>query len=472
MNETTSRSMSRREAMILLGMGTAGAFAGGCGASKSSIRLPTTSRVIVVGAGFAGVAAAELLMEAGYDVIHLEASSGIGGRVKTESLGGYPVDMGAGWLHDSQANRLRKTAQALGFNLYPTDFNRGFALDGGAVPVPFGDMADVLKAVEKAATGTYLSWRLRRAFGLRPTLPALTSVVGAALAEFGPRGCAARELVRTAYASDLSALSAGVLFEEDDKPHAAHTPLPSDDVIVGTGMLSLLRALARQTQPSFKEPCLKVTQVSDGVRVQTPRRTIEADAVIVTVSLGVLKSGAIEFSPALPPAHTSALARLGFGSFEKVWLEYPEGSWQSKAHVLAVCGRGPFGFVVDFSDVSRRPLVLGASAGDRTNALYAMGLDRAVDVLHGHIRRAVGADVPEPVGAVMSDWSNDPWVRGAYMYPTVEAQFNERAILRRPIGGRILLAGEALSPTRFGLVDGAWEDGRRAANLIVCGAES
>ncbi len=458
--------------MALLGTGTAGALVGGCGTSKDLAPLPTGSRVVVIGAGFAGVAAAERLIEAGYDLVHLEASRDIGGRVRTESLGGYPVDMGAGWLHDSRANRLRETAEALRFDLYPTDLNRGLALDGSAAPVPFGDMADVFEAVEEAATGTYLSWRFRRAFGLRPSLPALASVVGSALSAFGPRGCAALELVRTAYASDPSALSAGVLFEGDDETLAAHTPLPSDDVIVGTGMLSLLRALARQTQPSFGEPCLGVARVPDGVRVRTPRRTVEADAVIVTASLGVLKSGAIEFSPALPPAHTSALDRLGFGSFEKVWLEYPEGSWQSNAHVLTVCDRGPFGFVVDFSGVSGRPLVLGASAGDRTDALSAMGLNRSVEALHGHVRHAVGVNVPEPIGTVVSDWSNDPWVRGAYMYPTVGAQFNERAILRRPIGRRIFLAGEALSPTRFGLVDGAWEDGRRAANLVVRGSEN
>ena len=212
--------------MALLGTSAAGALVGGCGTSEGLAPLPTDSRVVVVGAGFAGVAAAERLIEAGYDVVHLEAARDIGGRVRTESLGGYPVDMGAGWLHDSRANRLRETAEALRLDLYPTDLNRGLVLDGSAAPVPFGDMGDVFEAVEKAATGAYLSWRFRRAFGFRPSLPSLTSVVGSALAESGPRGCAARELVRTAYASDPSALSAGVLFEGGRRDARCTYPAP------------------------------------------------------------------------------------------------------------------------------------------------------------------------------------------------------------------------------------------------------
>ena len=467
----TPRAIPRRAALALLATGAVGSTSGGCAPSTKLPPLPTGSRVVVVGAGFAGVAAAERLLGAGYDVVHLEATGGIGGRARTETLEGYPVDMGAGWLHDGRANRLRATAEALGLDLYRTDLNRGLALDGDAAPVPFGDVSDVLGAVEGAATGTYLAWRFRRALGLRPALPPLDTVVGPALAAFGPRGCAARELVRTAYAADPAALSAGVLFEGDDDPLASHTPLPSDDVVVGTGMVSLLRALTRRTRPSFGEPCLGIARVTGGVLVRTPRRTVEADAAVVTASLGVLKSGAIDFSPGLPAAHAAALDRLGFGAFEKVWLAYPEGSWRSDAHVLTVCDEGPFGFVADFSGVSGRPLVMGASAGGRTEALSAVGLDRAVGVLHGHVRRAVGPGVPEPVGAVASGWSGDPWVRGAYMYPTAGARFDERAVLRRPIAERIVLAGEALSPSRFGLVDGAWEDGRRAADLVTRGSE-
>src|SRR5262245_30111985 len=56
-------------------------------------------RVIVVGAGFAGLAAANALVNAGVEVLVLEARERIGGRAWTADVGGVPVDLGCSWIH-------------------------------------------------------------------------------------------------------------------------------------------------------------------------------------------------------------------------------------------------------------------------------------------------------------------------------------------------------------------------------------
>ncbi|MDE0743062.1 MAG: FAD-dependent oxidoreductase, partial [Woeseiaceae bacterium] len=74
--------------------------------------------------------------------------------------------------------------------------------------------------------------------------------------------------------------------------------------------------------------------------------------------------------------------------------------------------------------------------------------------------------VPDPIDLSTTDWGNDPYALGAYSHSSLDTLGNEAEILQRPIAGRILLAGEALSD-RNGYVDGAWNDGQRAASAII-----
>src|SRR5690606_12988274 len=71
--------------------------------------------VVVVGAGIAGLAAARELLTSGLHAIVLEATDRIGGRARTVELGGYPVDLGATWLHSASVNPLVTIARRLGF---------------------------------------------------------------------------------------------------------------------------------------------------------------------------------------------------------------------------------------------------------------------------------------------------------------------------------------------------------------------
>ena len=61
-------------------------------------------KVVVVGAGFAGLVAARELQTAGIDYVVLEASNRIGGRAYTEARMGRPLELGATWVHWYQAH--------------------------------------------------------------------------------------------------------------------------------------------------------------------------------------------------------------------------------------------------------------------------------------------------------------------------------------------------------------------------------
>ena len=76
-------------------------------------------RVIVIGAGFAGLGAANALRHAGVDCVVLEARDRIGGRAHTERVGGVPVDLGCSWIHEPEGNVMSAFAAQAGVSRLP-----------------------------------------------------------------------------------------------------------------------------------------------------------------------------------------------------------------------------------------------------------------------------------------------------------------------------------------------------------------
>ena len=93
-------------------------------------------------------------------------------------------------------------------------------------------------------------------------------------------------------------------------------------------------------------------------------------------------------------------------------------------------------------------------------------IDELATALHVNVRSILGSDAPDPIDYSTTDWGNDPYALRAYSHSSLNTLGNEGEILQRPIADRILLAGEALS-NRNGYVDGAWNDGQRAASVFI-----
>src|SRR5205085_1242001 len=81
-------------------------------------------RVIVVGAGMAGLVASRLLRDSGFDVTVLEARDRLGGRVWTDARIGAPVDLGGSWVHGVDGNPLTLWCEKLGIELIENQGDR------------------------------------------------------------------------------------------------------------------------------------------------------------------------------------------------------------------------------------------------------------------------------------------------------------------------------------------------------------
>src|SRR5689334_20173394 len=101
------RAVGRREFLLGFGALAASPLLPACGSADEKDR----DHVVIIGAGFSGLAAARKLADDGLRVTVLEARDRIGGRTRTDTSLGVPIDIGASWIHGTEDNPLTKLAQ-------------------------------------------------------------------------------------------------------------------------------------------------------------------------------------------------------------------------------------------------------------------------------------------------------------------------------------------------------------------------
>ena len=205
-----------------------------------------------------------------------------------------------------------------------------------------------------------------------------------------------------------------------------------------------------------------------------------ADAAVITVPLGCLKSGDIAFEPELPAWKQGAIERLGFGDLNKVFLEFPadqpctvfEGIGGADFFGVAqdggVEGRGECFMFWNLKELSGGvPLLLGLFAGSSAGR-PAQDPSAAVAAALRSLRRVFGADgVPEPRATVVSSWGSDPFARGSYSYVAVGSSGKDYDTLSLPLKNKVFFAGEHTCKEYPDTVGGAMLSGLRAANLTL-----
>lgn len=300
---------------------------------------------VVVGAGIAGLAAADYLVNAGWDVRVLEARDRVGGRIHTDRSLGVPLERGASWIHGVTDNPLVRLVRAAGLSLAPTNFSDSVAHDyttgAGAHGVSHADdeLWDIVEQVgrERPPASASVADTLRSAgwSGRSPAarLAELTEIV----MEFGV---------------ELDRLGAQALWEGD-------SVRGGDSMVVG-GFSAVPEMMARDLDVLTGTPVRRIS-TNDGVSVQTDSQTLIADAAIVAVPLPLLQSGLPALD--LPSASRVALDSLTTGSLEKLFLTFPDVWWPAR-QVLQVMSAPaerwsewyPLDAVVD------RPVIMGLSA--------------------------------------------------------------------------------------------------------------
>ncbi len=332
--------------------------------------------VVVVGGGFAGLGAARTLVDAGADVVLVDARPRLGGRAHTVDLtlpdDPHPVrvDAGAAWLQQFARNGLARRAEQLGLHLVPTAFDRPSAAARSGPP---GDVAGALARLAAVAD--------------RADPRPLTDVLGPVLATMST---AERRTAGLAIDLDL-VLESGCELDRLST-WAFHEPgvgqddhwLPDgyaslvDDAVAGPG-----RHLDVHLGTAVQEIRWTPREAPDGRRRRvtvtlSDRGTLHADACICTVPLGVLPH--IRFVPGLPTTHLAALGRMTLGTVEKVILRFTERWWPRPEHGYLRWYDEPasWGEWLDLTDGLGVPVVAGLIAGDAVARHHAGRTDEEI----------------------------------------------------------------------------------------------
>ncbi|MDY7552386.1 FAD-dependent oxidoreductase [Pseudomonas veronii] len=300
-------------------------------------------KVIVIGAGFAGLSAARALQAQGLEVRVLEARSRIGGRVNSVALGDHTVDAGAAWLQHYALNPLARRAEQLGLERRPTDFSQPLAAawDG---PVP-----DINGAYER------LKQAIDRHQPLAQGIDQYLATLNA------PERRAAR------YAIDANLiLEAGLPLDQLSTHTLDEEGVGHGDQFLPQGYRQLLEDAASGLNIHLNHPVQHVAWDEHGVWVDA----LNADACICTVPIPVLKH--LHFTPGLPTAYREALAFFTMGRLEKVVLQFDQRWWpvSRDGYLRWYDHPANWGEWLDLTDAVGAPLIAGLIAGDAVDRHY------------------------------------------------------------------------------------------------------
>ena len=422
---------------------------------------------IVIGAGVSGLAAAKAIAKAGGKVVVLEGRNRIGGRIWTErGFAPVPIELGASWIHGPKGNSLADFAKSLGmkFVLSDDDSRAYYGPDGKPLS------REAVRRLDKRYAA--LESRIEKLREIRmdedePDI-SLQEGINMVLAGDNLDASARREIdflvnayLESEYAADASSLS---LYHWDDDAEDR-----GGDALLPDGYDRVVNALSEGLDIRLSEPVQRIEHGPDGVRVVTQSGLFTADRAVVTLPLGVLKSGAVEFSPGLSGERRAALGHLGMDVLDKLYLKFPRAFWPDKTEYINYidASQPAWSEALDYHTLFGQPILLWFNSGSFARALEARSDADVVASAMQAMRLMFGKDAPDPVAAVVTRWSKDPFALGSYSHVKVGGSAADRAALARPEGDRLFFAGEHTDRDHSSTVSGAYRSGLRAAAEVL-----
>lgn len=442
------------------------------------------TRVVVVGAGLAGLTVANAMKNAGVPVVVVEGRDRVGGRIDTRVVGGVPFDLGAAWIHGPIGNPVADFASQVGVTTTVLDLES----EVGALRFSgYDPMIGSISALDTAAAFGAAADFLFELPALRFQLGAGASVEAGIIAHLDNEGFTGDTrrvidfLIRWAlaeqtYGGAASDLSLDWYFED--------LGFAGADVVPDGGMTQLAEAMALQVDVRLNETVTDIAHDGSGVVVTTSAGTHTGSHAVVTLPLGVLQSGAPTFTPALPTGKTDAIAALGMGSLEKIVLRYPSAFWQTaqpvaRNHYFHLSSNHPqfpssleYPFFLDWTSAAGVPaLVCGVSANfaaslsDPPPGMSDPDITTRIGAIQDQIFGMATTEAPTHVE--ISRWETDPFSLGAYSYIPIGSSPADMDALADPVGGRVLFAGEATDSSYYGTLHGAMLSGIREGKRLL-----
>ncbi|XP_049646509.1 peroxisomal N(1)-acetyl-spermine/spermidine oxidase [Suncus etruscus] len=482
-------------------------------------------RVVVVGSGLAGLSAAQRLSDhpVGPHLRVLEATDRAGGRIRSERSFGGVVEMGAHWIHGpSKGNPIFQLAAEYGLlgekelseenQLVDTEGHLelpsvSYTSSGGRVSLELvAEVADLFYSLldqtkqflhstnsPVPSVGEFLRMELSHLVTGWTHNPEIRRLKLGLLNSFFNLECC----VSGTHSLDLLALV----------PFGEYTTLPGLDCTFPGGYQGITDRILASLPPDtviFNKPVKTVHWGGSFPDPECPGQrfpvlvecedgdSFAAHHVLVTVPLGFLKEHLDTFfEPQLPQEKSEAIRKMGFGTNNKIFLDFEEPFWDPDCEHIQVVWEdaSPLepaselelkdSWVRKLSDFVVLPpfksahVLCGFIAGLESEFMETLSDEEVLQALIRVLRRVTGNPLlPAPRGVLRSCWHSAPYTRGSYSYVAVDSTGDDIDLLAQPLlvdgkDPQVLFAGEATHRTFYSTTHGALLSGWREAERLL-----
>ncbi|MEM8642974.1 MAG: FAD-dependent oxidoreductase [Cyanobacteria bacterium P01_G01_bin.54] len=454
--------------------------------SAKPTKAVAPKKIVVIGAGLAGLAAAHQLTQAGHSVKVLEARPRPGGRVHTlrePFTNGLYAEAGAFWIADNHDLTL-KYVNLFELPLVPNTVRNVFAnYYGRGQHLQLADLAKLPYQLYPQEADLDFSELFINYFGpalqvvgdtdlTGPIAPALASYDRLTVTDYLRQQGASSEaiaLLRLGYldvwGNGIDTYSVLQLLRD----LALNTAPTYYQIQGGNDRLPQAMAASLSDQIIYQTAVTQIVQDDQGVRVtfleQDSPQTFLGDYVICTVPFSVIKR--IQVSPGLSAEKQQAIDNLDYTSVTRVLMQTRRKFWQDQGKSGYTATDLPVGLVGDatFSQAGTSGILESLMTGDRARQASAIAASKRTDFVMPYLE-AIYPDVqPQVVTSTSISWDEQEWSKGGYVWFQPEQMSQLLSHVARP-EGRIHFAGEHTSAWN-GWMQGALQSGERAALEIM-----
>ncbi len=411
-------------------------------------------KVIVIGTGISGLAAANELKNQGIDVVVLEAQDRIGGRLRTDRSLGVAFDEGASWIHTPKGNPLTDIANKAGAKHQITDDNSYTSYD---------------KDGRKRSSLEYEKGEKRYYDILEE------------LSEYGDEGKSFEEVYKNKYPKEYNdrlqkfflstylTFDTGATKELSSIYYNAGEEYDGEDEIITNGYDLLPQYLSKGLDIKLNERVSAIDYSGDKVKITTSNSVYESDYVIVTVPLGVLKKNVIKFNPELPSEKKEAISNVGMNCVNKYLLVWDKAFWDIDKQFISYTPdvKDKFNYFLNITKIHPTVNALMTFAYDEyAKKTETMSDEEVTKDIMDHLSKMYGNKIPQPKKILRSKWCNNENSYGAYSFTAIDTKPSDFDELSKSIDNKVFFAGEHTSRSYFSNAHGAYLSGIREANKI------
>ncbi|KAJ0095772.1 hypothetical protein Patl1_17156 [Pistacia atlantica] len=425
----------------------------------------TRSSVIIIGAGISGISAAKTLAENGIeDIVILEASDRIGGRVRNENFGGVSVELGAGWIAGvggKESNPVWELAAQSGLRTCLSDYSnaRYNIYDRSGKIIPSGVAADSYKKAVDSAIQKLKSLENNVNDVIKATAEPPSSPKT-------PIELAIDFILHDFEMAEVEPISTYVDFGEREF-------LVADERGYGYLLYKMAEEFLFTSDGKILDGRLKLNKHSrSGVTVKTEDGCVyEANYVILSVSIGVLQSDLISFKPSLPRWKMEAIEKCDVMVYTKIFLKFPYKFWpccpEKEFFIYAHERRGYYTFWQHMENAypGSNILVVTLTNGE-SKRVEAQSDEDTLKEAMGVLRDMFGPNIPNAIDILVPRWWNNRFQRGSYSnYPIIS---NNQVVnsIKAPVG-RVFFTGEHTSERFNGYVHGGYLAGIDTSKTLL-----